>query len=218
MTKKDEPNFIELDSRDLDDHDTDPGHGTDPDRINVFGEVTLTIIRDGKLIEHTTFKNLITNAGFEYFTRALIDPDNAGGGVKFMQLGTGGVEWKTFYLGPPDNPQPYQREVIVDPKSTDTALYTPYGNMVFVENRSTRLRTGIVPTTEDPKCYPFTAIVSFAYTFDFSESIKINEVGLFSGGVSPVLVAHRTFWHRQMLAGDFMEIVWELGFARDPRI
>jgi hypothetical protein len=123
-------------------------------------------------------------------------------GAFYIQIGTGGIN--------PENPN-----TILEPKTTDTALIAHYAEGETV--RATRI-TPEQGLPGDQTYVPFSAVARMAYTFDFHETVKIPEAGLFTAQAvaGPTMISHRIFFPRQMYDQDFLELVWEIGFSRYP--
>ena len=176
-----------------------PASGVVGEQVGVVGELTVRHIRGGQVIFEETDRNLITNSGLSQFAKLAIGESNLG--AFYIQIGTGGVN--------PSNPNS-----ILDPNANDTALIDFYAEGETVRTIRETPAVGIPGTTT---YVPYSITARMAYTFDFHETVRIPEAGLFTAphASNPVMIAHRIFF-REMVDQDFLELVWEIGFSRYP--
>jgi hypothetical protein len=177
-----------------------PASGVVGEQVGVVGELTVRHIRGGQVIFEETDRNLITNSGLSQFAKLAIGESNLG--AFYIQIGTGGVN--------PSNPNS-----ILDPNANDTALIDFYAEGETVRTIRETPAVGIPGTTT---YVPYSVTARMAYTFDFHETVRIPEAGLFTAphASNPVMIAHRIFFPREMVDQDFLELVWEIGFSRYP--
>lgn len=170
------------------------------EQVGVVGELTVRHIRGGKVIFEDTDRNLITASGLSQFAKLAIGESNLG--AFYLQIGTGGVN--------PSNPNS-----ILEPNANDTALIDFYAEGETVRTIRETPAVGIPGTTT---YVPYSVTARMAYTFDFHETVRIPEAGLFTAphASNPVMIAHRIFFPREMVDQDFLELVWEIGFSRYP--
>lgn len=179
-----------------------PASGVVGEQVGVVGELTVRHIRGGQVIFEETDRNLITNSGLSQFAKLAIGESNLG--AFYIQIGTGGVD--------PSNPN-----TILEPKATDTALIDFYAEGETVRTIRESGFSGN-PLPGDTYYVPYSVVARMAYTFDFHETVRIPEAGLFTAphASNPVMIAHRIFFPREMVDQDFLELVWEIGFSRYP--
>ena len=179
-----------------------PASGVVGEQVGVVGELTVRHIRGGQVIFEETDRNLITNSGLSLFAKLAIGESNLG--AFYIQIGTGGVD--------PSNPN-----TILEPKVNDTALIDFYAEGETVRTIRESGFSGN-PLPGDTYYVPYSAVARMAYTFDFHETVRIPEAGLFTAphASNPVMIAHRIFFPREMVDQDFLELVWEIGFSRYP--
>lgn len=177
-----------------------PASGVVGEQVGVVGELTVRHIRGGQVIFEETDRNLITNSGLSQFAKLAIGESNLG--AFYIQIGTGGVN--------PLNPNS-----ILEPNANDTALIDFYAEGETVRTIRETPAVGIPGTTT---YVPYSIMARMAYTFDFHETVRIPEAGLFTAprASNPVMIAHRIFFPREMVDQDFLELVWEIGFSRYP--
>ncbi len=170
------------------------------EQVGVVGELTVRHIRGGKVIFEDTDRNLITASGLSQFAKLAIGESNLG--AFYLQIGTGGVN--------PSNPNS-----ILEPNANDTALIDFYAEGETVRTIRETPAVGIPGTAT---YVPYSVTARMAYTFDFHETVRIPEAGLFTAphASNPVMIAHRIFFPREMVDQDFLELVWEIGFSRYP--
>lgn len=168
-----------------------PASGVVGEQVGVVGELTVRHIRGGQVIFEETDRNLITKSGLSQFAKLAIGESNLG--AFYIQIGTGGVD--------PSNPNS-----ILEPNANDTALIDFYA-----EGETVR-------TIRETSAVGYSVTARMAYTFDFHETVRIPEAGLFTAphASNPVMIAHRIFFPREMVDQDFLELVWEIGFSRYP--
>lgn len=179
-----------------------PASGVVGEQVGVVGELTIRHIRGGQVIFEETDRNLITNSGLSQFAKLAIGESNLG--AFYIQIGTGGVD--------PLNPN-----TILEPYATDTALIDFYAEGETVRTIRESGFSGN-PLPGDTYYVPYSVVARMAYTFDFHETVRIPEAGLFTAprASNPVMIAHRIFFPREMVDQDFLELVWEIGFSRYP--
>lgn len=177
-----------------------PASGVVGEQVGVVGELTVRHIRGGQVIFEETDRNLITKSGLSQFAKLAIGESNLG--AFYIQIGTGGVN--------PSNPNS-----ILEPNANDTALIDFYAEGETVRTIRETPAVGIPGTTT---YVPYSITARMAYTFDFHETVRIPEAGLFTAphASNPVMIAHRIFFPREMVDQDFLELVWEIGFSRYP--
>jgi hypothetical protein len=177
-----------------------PASGVVGEQVGVVGELTVRHIRGGQVIFEETDRNLITKSGLSQFAKLAIGESNLG--AFYIQIGTGGVN--------PSNPNS-----ILEPNANDTALIDFYAEGETVRTIRETPAVGIPGTTT---YVPYSVTARMAYTFDFHETVRIPEAGLFTAphASNPVMIAHRIFFPREMVDQDFLELVWEIGFSRYP--
>ena len=177
-----------------------PASGVVGEQVGVVGELTVRHIRGGQVIFEETDRNLITTGGLSQFAKLAIGESNLG--AFYIQIGTGGVN--------PSNPN-----AILEPNANDTALIDFYAEGETVRTIRETPAVGIPGTTT---YVPYSVTARMAYTFDFHETVRIPEAGLFTAphASNPVMIAHRIFFPREMVDQDFLELVWEIGFSRYP--
>ena len=179
-----------------------PASGVVGEQVGVVGELTVRHIRGGQVIFEETDRNLITNSGLSQFAKLAIGESNLG--AFYIQIGTGGVD--------PSNPNS-----ILEPNANDTALIDFYAEGETVRTIRESGFSGN-PLPGDTYYVPYSVTARMAYTFDFHETVRIPEAGLFTAphASNPVMIAHRIFFPREMVDQDFLELVWEIGFSRYP--
>lgn len=179
-----------------------PASGVVGEQVGVVGELTVRHIRGGQVIFEETDRNLITNSGLSQFAKLAIGESNLG--AFYIQIGTGGVD--------PSNPNS-----ILEPNANDTALIDFYAEGETVRTIRESGFSGN-PLPGDTYYVPYSVVARMAYTFDFHETVRIPEAGLFTAphASNPVMIAHRIFFPREMVDQDFLELVWEIGFSRYP--
>lgn len=177
-----------------------PASGVVGEQVGVVGELTVRHIRGGQVIFEETDRNLITTSGLSQFAKLAIGESNLG--AFYIQIGTGGVN--------PLNPN-----AILEPNANDTALIDFYAEGETVRTIRETPAVGIPGITT---YVPYSVTARMAYTFDFHETVRIPEAGLFTAlhASNPVMIAHRIFFPREMVDQDFLELVWEIGFSRYP--
>lgn len=179
-----------------------PASGVVGEQVGVVGELTIRHIRGGQVIFEETDRNLITNSGLSQFAKLAIGESNLG--AFYIQIGTGGVD--------PLNPN-----TILEPYPTDKSLIDFYAEGETVRTIRESGFSGN-PLPGDTNYVPYSVVARMAYTFDFHETVRIPEAGLFTApyASNPVMIAHRIFFPREMVDQDFLELVWEIGFSRYP--
>jgi len=140
-------------------------------------------LRDGQtgaLLEERHGTNIIVNSASILIARLLKDPNEPGGGITYLAVGTGGSGWNL--QNPPQ------------PTVTQTALFAEIGRKAF----TTEDVTFIDPITGDPTIVP-TNVVDYTATFAETEAVGAwVEMGLFGGDATSLIntgieVNYRTF-------------------------
>ena len=167
------------------------------DHLGVSGNLTL-IHRDsnGNVKSEETLENVITYTGLKHISRLV--SGQLSSPFKYIQIGTGGKD--------PDDPLS-----ILAPDPSNTKLVTFYKEGLAVATNSEVLNNAE---------RGYQAIARFAYTFDFTEEVHINEACISVDShivdLTPIL-NRRTFFDRIMQNLDFLEVVWEISFTRYPK-
>lgn len=152
--------------------------------------------KDGNIKDRVKYENLITYEGLTQVAKLVAGLATAP--FKYIYIGTGAQD--------PANPGQ-----ILPPDPSDHSLRTIYQYGLAVTSYSQ-----VTNSTERG----FQAIARFAYTFDFTEEVGINEAGIFTGDPSvsdAVMLSEKTFYDRVMFATDFLEAVWEISLTRYPK-
>jgi hypothetical protein len=167
------------------------------DCLGVTGNLTL-IHRDadGNVKSEETLENVITYTGLKYLSQ--LASGQVSSPFKYIQIGTGGKD--------PNDPLS-----ILAPDPSNTKLVAFYE-----EGLAVATNTEVLNNAERG----YQAIARFAYTFDFTEEVHINEacIAVDSHVVdSTPILNRRTFFDRIMQNLDFLEVVWEIAFTRYPK-
>jgi len=167
--------------------------------VGVSGSLTLTHKdKDGNVKHTETMENVITYSGLRYISQVISGVATTP--FKYIQIGTGGRD--------PHHPL---EAVPLPPDPNNTALVAFYKEGIAVTSTSEVLNNAD---------RGYQAIARYAYTFDFEETVFINEACI---SVDSQIVAgtpilnRRTFYARIMQALDFLEVVWEISFTRYPK-
>jgi hypothetical protein len=135
--------------------------------------------KTGELLEERHGTNIIVNSASILIARLLKDPNEPGGGITYLAVGTGGPGWNL--QNPPQ------------PTVTQTALFREIARKAFTEDV-----TFIDPVTGDHTIVP-TNVVDYVATFAETEAVgPWVEMGLFGGDATDMLnsgteVNYRTF-------------------------
>lgn len=182
----------------------DPRGGGDDgewtENVGIVGELSIRHIRGGEVIHEETDRNMIMDAGLAQFARLAVGLSPLG--AFYIQIGTGGVD--------PLNPNS-----ILEPTPRGIELISSYAEGETVRRFRENVGFG---TPGEPDYVPYSAVAQLAYTFDFHETVRIPEAGLFTAprDSNPIMLSHRIFFPREMVDQDFLELVWEIGFSRVP--
>ena len=152
--------------------------------------------KDGNVKHTETLENVITYVGLKHI--AMVVSGVLSSPFKYIWIGTGGRD--------PVNPTE-----LLPPDPANVVLVAFYNEGIAV--------TSFVEVLNNVD-RGYQAIARFAYTFDFTELVHINEacIAVDSNTVlnTPIL-NRRTFYDRVMQPLDFLEIVWEISFTRYPK-
>jgi len=173
---------------------TTPGFS---DGLGVSGCLIITHKdKDGNVKHTETLENVITYTGLKHI--AMVVSGVSILPFRYIWLGTGGRD--------PLNPTE-----LLPPDPSNATLVTFYSEGIAV--------TSFVEVLNNVD-RGYQAIARYAYTFDFTELVHINEacIAVDSHAVTgtPIL-NRRTFYDRVMQPLDFLEIVWEISFTRYPK-
>lgn len=159
---------------------------------------------DGNIIESETFENTIVDAGLRHIARMLTGATTRAFG--YIQIGSGGI-------GTDGEGQTYVKPTL----PSNTTLHAMYTEG---EAYRTVVQVNAVGTPGDHEYSPFVAIARFQHTFEFNEDVNINEAGIFSNvqTQTPTMLSHKTFWNRRILNGHALDVSWDIGITRFPRM
>lgn len=167
------------------------------ENIAISGDLTLVHKdKDGNIKSAETLENVICYVGLKHISLlvsgALTTP------FRYIQIGTGGRD-------------PADPLALLPPDPSNTKLVAFYKEGLAVVSNAEVLNNAD---------RGYQAIARFAYTFDFSEEVHINEacisVDSHTVDATPIL-NRRTFYDRVMQPTDFLEVVWEVAFTRYPK-
>lgn len=136
--------------------------------------------KTGEILEERHGTNIIVNSASILIARLLKDPNEPGGGITYLAVGTGAPGWNL--QNPPQ------------PTVTQITLFSEIARKAF----TTEDVTFIDPTTGDPTIVP-TNVVDYVATFAETEAVgPWVEMGLFGGDATDMLnsgteVNYRTF-------------------------
>lgn len=165
--------------------------------LGVTGSLTL-IHRgpSGEIKHEETMENVITYSGLKYISQLVSGQMSVP--FKYIQIGSGARD--------PEHPL-----AILPPDPTNVKLVAFYKEGIAVVTNAEVLNNAD---------RGYQAIARYAYTFDFTEDVHINEacIAVDSQIVenTPIL-NRRTFYDRIMQPLDFLEVVWEVSFTRYPK-